>query len=316
MQAVILAAGRGKRLHPITEKRTKAMAPVVSKPIIERVMDTLVENGIQNFIIVASPDDGEIVNYFEGGSNNPGEIKIIPQTEPLGMGHALLQAVPYIQDDFLLTSCDNLVDPVEIHNMLDYWHKEQPNAILCTLTVGPEEIVRMGIVELKGKQVIRIVEKPSLETAPSNIGSVPLYLFSKHFVRYLSDIKPSPRGEYELQDAIQMLIDRDGSVTWYQLSDRIDLTLPEDLLALNIQYLQNQKSQSISLPDVSGTNTRFILPVVIEEDVVIGSNCVIGPNVFIEHSCRIGNFIVLENAVVLRNRFIPDGKVVRDRVVW
>lgn len=315
MQAVILAAGRGKRLHPITAKRTKAMAPVVSKPIIERVMETLIENGIQSFIIVASPDDREIVNYFEGGSHNRREILKIPQPEPLGMGHALLQAVPYLQDDFLLTSCDNLVDPVEIHNMMEYWYEEQPNAILSTLTVGPEEIVRMGIVELKGNQVIRIVEKPSLETAPSNIGSVPLYLFSKHFVPYLSEIKPSPRGEYELQDAIQMLINRDGSVFWYQLSDRLDLTLPEDLLAINIKYLQNQ-SQSVSLPDLSGSNTRYIFPVVIEKEVVIGSNCVIGPNVFIEYGCRIGNSVILENVVVLRDRSIPDGKVIRDRVVW
>jgi NDP-sugar pyrophosphorylase family protein len=316
MQAVILAAGRGKRLHPITAKRTKAMAPVVSKPIIERVMETLIENGIKNFFIVASPDDREIVNYFEEVSHNRREIIIIPQPEPLGMGHALLQAVPYLQNDFLLTSCDNLVDPVEIHNMLEYWYEEQPNAILSTLTVGPEEIVRMGIVELKGNQVIRIVEKPSLETAPSNIGSVPLYLFSKHFVPYLSEIKPSPRGEYELQDAIQMLIDRDGSVFWYKLSDRVDLTLPEDLLAINIKYLQNQKSQSVSLPDDSGSNTRYIFPVVIEKEVVIGSNCVIGPNVFIEYGCRIGNSVVLENVVVLRDRSIPDGRVIRDRVVW
>lgn len=316
MQAVILAAGRGKRLHPITAKRTKAMAPVLSKPIIERVMDTLNENGIEDFVVVASPDDDEIVSYFERISKIQADIKIIPQPDPLGMGHALLQAAPYIHGDFLLSSCDNLVEPVEVNHMLSTWAEEQPNAILTTLQVGPEEIVRMGIVELAGYQVIRIVEKPSLETAPSNIGSVPLYLFSQHFVTYLSEIKPSPRGEYELQDAIQMLIDRDGSVRSFQLSSRKDLTTPEDLLALNLQYLKNLKSQTYEMPDVFGSNTHFTIPVVIEKDVEIGSNCVIGPNVFIEHGCRIGSGVVLENAVVLRNRSIPDDSVERDRVIW
>ena len=316
MQAVILAAGRGKRLHPITAKRTKAMAPVLSKPIIERVMDTLNENGIDDFIVVASSDDDQILNYFERVSLIQAEIKVIPQPEPLGMGHALLQAAPYIHGDFLLSSCDNLVEPVEINQMLRTWAEEQPKAMLTTLRVSPEEIVRMGIVELAGDQVVRIVEKPNLETAPSNIGSIPLYIFSKHFLSYLSEIKLSPRGEYELQDAIQMLINKDGSVRSYQLSGRRDLTTPEDLLEINLGYLKNSRFLTYKPPGVVGSNTHFAMPVVIEKDVEIGANCVIGPNVFIEHGCRIGAGVILENAVVLRNRSIPDGRVERNKVIW
>jgi dTDP-glucose pyrophosphorylase len=316
MQAVILAAGRGKRLHPITANRTKAMVPVLSKPIIERVMDTLVENGIQTFIVVISPADEEIVAYFEHFSPINADVITIPQPEPLGMGNALLQAAPHIYNDFVLSACDNLVEPVEIKHMLATWAEEKPNAILTTLQVGPEEIVRMGIVELSGDQVIRIIEKPCMEMAPSDIGSVPLYMFSHRFVDYLAEIKPSPRGEYELQDAIQMLIDRDGSVRAFQLSGRRDLTTPDDLLALNLQYIKKATPKTeIVLEDV-GSKTRFASPVHIERDVTIGSNCVIGPNVFLEHGCRIGDDVRLENVIVLRNRNVPDGSIERDNVIW
>jgi NDP-sugar pyrophosphorylase family protein len=316
LQAVILAAGRGKRLHPITATRTKAMVPILNKPIIERVMDSLLANGIQSFIVVASPEDNEIKDYFENQTQIDADIIIIDQPDPLGMGHALQQAVPYIKGDFVLSSCDNLVDPTEIKQMLTTWFEETPNAILTTLRVSPEEIVRMGIVEMNGDHVSRIVEKPSLETAPSNIGSVPLYMFSHQIIGYLSEIKPSARGEYELQDAIQMMIDNNGFVRAFPLTDRRDLTTWEDLLAINLHYLSELPVFSSKEIQQVGNNTCFTSPVYLDQDVKIGSNCAIGPNVFLEHGSRIGNNAQLQNTIVLRGRDVPDGSVVRDRVIW
>ena len=312
MQAVILAAGRGKRLQPITATRTKAMVPIAGKPIIERVMDTLVVNGIHNFILVTSPDDAEIIEYFKNNS----DITIVPQPEPLGMGHALQQAVPYIQDDFILSSCDNLVEPSEVEKMIITWKAETPNAILATLKVGPEEIVRMGILDVDGNLVTRIVEKPTLEEAPSNIGSVPIYIFSQRFTPYLREIPPSPRGELELQDAIQMLINQDGAVRAFQLSDRKDLTTPEDLLALNLKFLKSQESTPKLSWQKGGENTRLIPPLVIDPGVVIGSDCVIGPNVYLESGAVIGEGARLENVVVLRQRTVSAGTHHKDCVIY
>ena len=182
MQAVILAAGRGSRLHPITKNRTKAMCPVVGKPIVERVMETLVTNGIHEFILVISSDDQEILDYFEERSKLEATIRFATQDQQLGMGHALLQAAPYIKGDFLLSSCDNLVSETTIHRMLSMWFSNPPpNGILALLRVGPEELTRMGVVELQGDRIIRIVEKPTLAEAPSDIGSVPIYIFSYKF---------------------------------------------------------------------------------------------------------------------------------------
>ena len=316
MQAVILAAGRGTRLHPITLNRTKAMCPIVGKPIVGRVMDTMISNGIQEFILVISSDDPEINSYFENKSQIEAEIKIVHQNERLGMGHALLQAAPLIHGDFILSSCDNLVAETEIASMLTIWKHEQPNAVLSTLQVGPAEIVRMGIVELEGDWIKRIVEKPTLANAPSDIGSVPLYMFASKLLSYLPEIAPSPRGEYELQDAIQMLIERDGKVRSFKLNNRIDLTTPADLLALNLHYLNQLNPQTEIIKQNVGANTRFIHPIQIEENVIIGSDCVIGPYVYLETGCVIGDRAELKNTVVLRGRNVPEKAKYENQVVY
>ena len=318
MQAVILAAGRGTRLHPITETRTKAMCPVAGKPIIERVMDSLVANGINELILVINPDDQEIEGYFHNKSKINAKIQFVPQKEQLGMGHALLQAAPFIQDDFILSSCDNLVDKAVILRMLTMWTSDPPpNGILALLRVGPEELTRMGVVELdKEGRVIRIVEKPPLDEAPSNIGSVPIYMFSYTLVEYLSKIQQSSRGEYELQDAIQELIDNDGGVIGLLLPERIDLTHPADLLRLNMHFLVNMPSELKIDQDKVGKDSRFIDPFFIEEGVTIGSNCRIGPNVYIENGAVIQDGVKIENSVVLRNIEVKSGMMAREQVVW
>jgi dTDP-glucose pyrophosphorylase len=316
VQAVILAAGRGTRLHPITLNRTKAMCPIVGKPIVERVMDTMVTNGIRDFVLVISPDDPEIQSYFANQSTLDANIQFVPQLERKGMGHALLQASPLIHADFILSSCDNLVADDQIAALLTTWEQEQPNGILSTLRVGPEEIVRMGIVELDGDRIVRIVEKPSLEKAPSDIGSVPLYMFSGKMQAYLPLIPKSPRGEYELQDAIQMLIDRDGKVRQFQLPSRIDLTTPADLLALNIHFLPKNQDKIEIQQGILGKNTRFRKPVIVGKNVTIGGDCVIGPNVYLETGATLEDGVQIENAVVLRDRIVATRSQFKNQIVY
>ncbi|MFN2237078.1 MAG: sugar phosphate nucleotidyltransferase [Anaerolineales bacterium] len=318
MQAVILAAGRGTRLYPITATRTKAMCPVAGKPIVERVMDTLVGNGISDFVLVISPDDSDITEYFSLKSTIDANIQFVQQTQQLGMGHALLQAAPYINDDFILSSCDNLVEENSISQMLQMWAGvPSPNGILALLRVGPDEIVRMGVVEIDNNQkIIRIIEKPTLEEAPSDIGSVPIYLFSHKLVEYLAKIQPSSRGEYELQDAVQDLIKKDGNVYGLMLPDRIDLTHPSDLLRLNLHFLKKEPTKKeLQLTDI-GRETKFTSPVIVDQDVSIGSNCQIGPNVYIESGATIQDYVKMGNCVVLRDSLVQSGLNIRDKIIW
>ena len=228
MQAVILAAGKGSRLNPITLNRTKAMVPILGKPIVERVMETLVENGVREFIMVISREDGEVGNYFREQTTLDVDIEFVVQPDRLGMANALSLAAPYIHDTFVMSACDNLIPVEQMAQLLNAHQANQANATLSLMEVEREAISRTGIVDIKNGNITRILEKPTPEEAPTNISSLPLYVFSPKLLDYLPEVKPSPRGEYELQDAIQMLIERDGNVTGVLTPTRQQLTNAAD----------------------------------------------------------------------------------------
>jgi NDP-sugar pyrophosphorylase family protein len=316
MQGVILAAGKGSRLHPITLSRSKAMLPILGKPIVERVMELLLANGVDDFILVVSPEDRGITHYFLRESTLRAEVRFVYQTERLGMAKALQCAAPLITEDFVLSACDNLVTAADVGRLMAFWQtKPQPNAILTLMPVTRERISSTGIVAMDGPWITRIVEKPTPEEAPSNISSLPLYIFSTRILSYLPEVAPSPRGEYELQDAIQMLIQREGRVGGVMVERRLTLTNAADLLALNREYLMHGDGRPQLGPHTVGPDTQLITPLYIEQGTVIGMRCIIGPNVYIERDCRIGDGVALRDAVLLRGATVADGETVVDQVI-
>ena len=316
MQTIILAAGKGSRLHPVTLNRSKAMLPILGKPIVARVMETLVENGLRDFVLVVGPDDQEIVNYFEAESGPGVQVHFVIQPERRGMADALSRAAPLIHRDFVLTACDNLVSGADIGQMLALW-KSMPelNGILALMQVPPENIKNVGVVELEEDWVRRIVEKPDPAHVSGNTASMPLYIFSNQILGYLPDVPLSPRGEFELQDAIQMLIERDGRVYGFHTAGRQTLTSPADLLDLNRRYLISKEAHYRAPPQSVGENTKLIPPLYIEAGVEIGAGCVVGPNVFIESDCKIGDEVVLRESVLLREVTIPVGAHIEGQFV-
>lgn len=316
MQGVILAAGKGSRLHPITTKRSKAMLPILGKPIVERVLEGIHESGVRDFILVVSRDDKEIRRYFEEECQLDVDIRFVIQEQRLGMANALACAATFIHEDFVLSSCDNLVAPRHVGELIRVWQVDGPMESLISLRrVDRSEVSKLGIVVLEGKQVVRIVEKPRPDEAPSNIASLPLYIFTPRILEYLPHVPLSARGEYELQDAIQMLIDHNYEVHGLFTEGRLTLTGPEDLLAINRHYLMEGHDRPQLAPFTVGPNTHLITPLRIEEGTVIGSDCVIGPRVYIERDCKIGNGVTIKDAVLLRGSAVKDHAMVIAEVV-
>jgi NDP-sugar pyrophosphorylase family protein len=296
MQAVILAAGKGYRLHPITTSTSKAMLPILGKPIIERVMETLAVSGMGDFILVISPDD-----Y---------------QNERLGMAHALHQAARLLRDDFVLSACDNLFSRKDFQRLLYAWKtREGLQALLALIRVPEAEIETTGIVTLEGDRVTGIVEKPASDRAITNIASMPLYCFSQRILDFLPRVQRSPRGEYELQDAIQMLIEEGDEVRGLFFESRLTLTTATDLLNINRHFLENSEEDWQNDPEAVGPGTQLLDPLYIGVGTVIGSACMIGPNVYIDKNVRIGNEVQLRNVIVLQDGIIPDKVVLKDQVV-
>jgi NDP-sugar pyrophosphorylase family protein len=199
--------------------------------------------------------------------------------------------------------------------MLAAWNAEpRPSAVLSLMPVAQDKISSTGIVELDGEWVTRIVEKPAAEEAPSNVSSLPFYCLSRAILEYLPQIRLSPRGEYELQDAIQMLIEQPGRVRGVFVERRLTVTGPADLLNINRLYLLSGDDRPQLAPYTVGPNTRLITPLRIERGVVIGADCTIGPNVYIERDCHIGTGACIRDAVVLRGVEVPAGSRIVDQV--
>ena len=315
MQGVILAAGKGSRLHPLTLQRSKAMIPILGKPIVERVLETFAENGIDHVIMVVSKEDGEIQRYFREESKLAIDVQFVTQTERLGMANALSLAAPFLHDTFAMSACDNLTPLEHVAKLVDTHKRREAEATLSLMEIERSLVSKTGIVEWQDETVRRIVEKPSPEEAPSNISSLPLYIFSLGILDFLPQIRLSSRGEYELQDAIQMLIEERGGVTGVFTEERLQLTNAGDLLALNRHYLNEGGDTPQLAPQSVGKHTHLITPLRIEEGTVIGSGCVIGPRVYIERDCRIGAHVLIKDAVLLRGSVIDDGQQIVGEVV-
>jgi dTDP-glucose pyrophosphorylase len=240
MQAVILAAGKGSRLHPITTSTSKAMLPILGKPIVERVMESVASCGVLDFILVISPTDDQIRTYFQSESKLDVDVHFVYQPERLGMADALIQAIPLIKEDFILSACDNLVSEEDVGRLVATWRGlSDSQAILTLIKVPEEDIEKSGIVTLDGDRVTSIIEKPSLDQAPTHFASIPLYCFSTRILDLLSQVPLSSRGEFELQDAIQMLIEEGGDVRGLFFQKRFTLTTAADLLGIYKHFLDS-----------------------------------------------------------------------------
>ena len=316
MQAVILAAGAGKRLHPLTKTRSKAMLPVLGKPIVERVVEHFASIGINDFILVIHPRDKSITRYFQRDSHLDADIRFVYQENPTGTADALENAVPLIEGDFYLSACDNLIAPDHIAKMNMIWNSgKELNALLTLMKVEDHQLTRSAVVELKGNQVIKIIEKPNQNEAFSNIASMPLYCFSRKILTLLPEIELSSRAEYEIQSGIQLLIDRYSGVEGVEIDSRITITTADDLLKVNRQYLTAGFEQPQVQPQSVGVSTMLISPIYINKGTVIGANCIIGPNVYIEKNCIIRDNVEITDSVILREADISPNSKINNQIV-
>jgi NDP-sugar pyrophosphorylase family protein len=316
VQAIILAAGKGTRLQPLTLTRTKAMVPIVGKPLVQRVLETILPSGVTEVILVVSPDDQAIRRHFAQRAGLELPVRYVEQPERLGMAKALALAAPYINGPFVLSACDNLTSAAHVADMVALQRTRRAAATLSLMPVELAAVSKTGVVVWDGQVVRRIVEKPRPEEAPSTISSLPLYAFAPDILDDLPYVQPSPRGEYELQDAIQRLIERSGRVTGVLTDRREQVTNAADLLALNLHYLGAMPEPSLIEPGAQiAPGVRVYPPVRIDAGVQVGPGAVIGPCVYLETGSQVGAGAQIRESLVLRGAAIADGAAVQGQVV-
>jgi len=309
MQAIILAAGEGVRVRPLTRSRPKAMIPVANRPIIEYVIDALIKNGIRDIVVVVGYRK-EQVTRFLNGLGVP--IEVVVQEKQLGTAHALQCAESKIKGDFLVLPGDNYIDPQSIARI-----KDIPNAILVKEHPNPSNF---GVVLLNNGIVTDIVEKP--EHSPSFMVSTGIYCLKKSFFSHIQGT--------DITDAISGMIRAGEHIQAVPADDWQDAIFAWDLLKMNRRLLKHlpmaregtasrqtiiQGPVSIGKGTTIGPNTVITGPVVIGNDCIIGPNTVIQPNTSIGSRVGLGPFTMIGDAIIMDDTIIGSHSRIIDTIV-
>lgn len=315
MKGLILSGGKGTRLYPLTYTRAKQLIPVANKPVLFRVIEAVRDANIGQIGIVIGDTGPEIREAVGDGSRFGVQITYIPQEAPLGLAHAVKISRDFIGGErFVMFLADNVIQGGISKLIEDFAdHHDWNSQIVLTRIEHPEQY---GVATLAPDgRIEKLVEKPKVP--PSDLALVGIYMFDQHIFEATNAIEPSWRGEYEITDAIQWLIDHGYQVYphihegWW-----IDTGRPDDMLNANSYVLDELKPAILgSVDGASSVDARVtiergaqIINSVIRGPAIIGEetriiNSYVGPYTSIYHhvtieNCEIEQSIVLESSVL------------------
>jgi UDP-N-acetylglucosamine diphosphorylase/glucosamine-1-phosphate N-acetyltransferase len=316
MKAVVLAAGEGVRLQPITATRPKHLIRVGGKPILEHCLEAVKASGITETIIVTHYMGDAIRQHFGHGEEKGLKVEYVEQAAVLGTGNAVSVVEPYVNGPFVLVYGDLLFAPEAIKNMVQLYDEEKPAAVMAVVSVEKPE--SYGVVELENEKTVKcIIEKPTLGQAPSNLANAGLYVLSMEIFDKIRQIKTSVRGELELTDALSLLIKDEKPVLAAKISetDWTDIGKPWDLLEANSWALKRMEHNVYGMvengahlvgPVTVAETARIRSGAYIEGPTFIDEGSDIGPNCFIRTCTSIGKNVRIGNACEIKNSIIMD----------
>lgn len=310
MKGLILSGGKGTRLYPITYTNAKQLVPVANRPVLFRVIDAMVEAGIKDLGIVVGDTGPEISAAVGDGSKWGAKVTYIQQEAPLGLAHAVLISEDFLKNDrFVMFLGDNVLEG-GITGLVQQFAESDWNAqIVLTKVDNPRHF---GVADLRDGQVVRLVEKP--EVPPSDLALVGIYMFDSHIFEAAKEIKPSHRGELEITDAIQYLIDHGYTVCPYiHQGWWIDTGKPGDLLDCNRLLLETIESQNQGFVDAESSLSGRV---VIEKGAEVINSTIRGPAIIGERSrivnAYLGPFTAIYHDVLIENSEIEHSIIMEE----
>ncbi|MDK2915561.1 MAG: UDP-N-acetylglucosamine diphosphorylase / glucose-phosphate thymidylyltransferase [Euryarchaeota archaeon] len=320
MQCVVLAAGEGKRMRPLTARRPKVMLPIANRPMMEHLVVAARDAGVTDFTFVVGYCEREIRNHFGDGSNLGVTITYVTQRHQLGTADALRATAGMIRDRFLLLNGDMILKSEDIRKLC------RMNAPCMGIheTDHPQDY---GVVTVEGNRITGLEEKS--EEPKSNLINAGAYLFDPGIFDLLAGVKVSGRGEFELTDALETYI-REGTLRAYPLAYWLDVGQPWDLLDANeglLATISHERHGTVedgcTIPETVsiGKGTVIRAGTYIEGACIIGENCVIGPHAYIRGStsigdnCHIGHATELKNSIIMPGTKIPHFNYIGDSIV-
>ena len=331
MKAVILAAGEGTRLRPITSSKPKPMIKISGKPILEHIINSLSYSEITEVIIVTNYKGEVIQQYFKDRKLDNLKISFKKQEKMIGTGNALGITESMINEDFILVYGDLLFSPNALKKIIHIFKTKKLDGVIAAIPVKNPE--KYGIIEIeKNQKIKRIIEKPDSNNAPSNLANAGLYIFSKEIFKKIKQLKPSIRGEYELTDAISQFIKDGKQIEAVKISDKdwIDISRPWDLLEANKWILKRlnhkilgtvEEGAQLIGPVTVAANAKIRSgvyiqgPAFIDEGSDIGPNCYIRPYTSIGKNVRIGNACEIKNTIIMDKTHVGHLSYVGDSIL-
>lgn len=306
--AVVLAAGQGTRLLPLTRNRPKPFLPLVGRPLIGHLLELLRQAGVTDVVVVLSPGAPDLPPYADRFQR----CQTVVQPVPRGMADALAHAAPFVRTDFVLCAADQLTDPAHVRALIDRLRDTPEAAAVLSLLPAQQEasseplekvLARSGVAALEGDRVVEIVEKPGPGRAPGDTLSLPLYALRLDTLDLLPQVSFSRRGEREIQTLFQLLLEAGRTILGLLAPWRTTVNTPHQLLQANLDRLAAGEGTGIeaALP----ADVVVIDPVRIEAGVAVGAGCRLGPGVYLEAGARVGAGAVLEEVIVLRGGIVP-----------
>jgi glucose-1-phosphate thymidylyltransferase len=315
MKALITSGGKGTRLRPLTHTQNKHLIPIANKPILHYAIETVAEAGIKEIGIVTNSDCSEVPDAIGDGSRWGLRITYIPQEAPLGLAHVVKISEDFIGGDkFVFYLGDNMVVG-GIKRFVEEFERDHVNCYLTLSKVKDPE--RFGVPEIKEQRIVSIEEKP--KKPKSQFAVAGIYIYDQNIFKAVNNIKPSQRGELEISDAHQYLIDHGYQIGYSEITGWWkDTGKPIDLLEANRLVLEHLSPHVLGSVDsnsyISGNviigkdakivNSHIRGPVIIGSETII-ENSYVGPFTSIHNNCRIKNSEI-EFSIILNNCEIRD----------
>ena len=315
MKGVLLTAGEGTRMCPLTLTRPKTMLQVGGKPILQYNLEALRDAGIKDIIMVVGYKKEAIENYFEDGSKFGVNITYVTQEKRLGTAHAISSIRTEIDNQFIVLNGDIIVNPNIITDLIRKYESDEASSILILIEV--EDPSSFGVVEVENDRIKDIIEKPAPEEATSNLINAGIYLFDNTIFNAIDRTPKSERGEYEITDSLKIQITENKPVLGLKSDSKwIDVGRPWELLDVNEHFIgkmeeniQGEVEEGVTIHGnvILGKNSIIRSGTYILGPVFIGEGCDIGPNSYLRKYTYIGNNVNVGNAVEIKNSIIMDG---------
>lgn len=317
MKALILSGGKGTRLRPLTYTGAKQLVPVANKPILWYGIEGIVAAGITEIGIIISPETGEEVKNLTGNGDRFGaKITYILQEQPAGLAHAVKVAQPFLGDSpFIMYLGDNLIES-QLNQFVERFKQQQLDGLILLRSVPNPTAFGVAVVDDQGR-VLQLVEKPKVP--PSNLALVGVYFFDKMIHEAIAQIQPSARGELEITDAIQQLINNQKKVEACNLEGWwLDTGKKDDLLSANqiildsciiydVQGEVDENSHILGRVKV-GKGTKLV-NCSVRGPVIIGENCYL-ENCFIGPYSSVANKVTLIDAEIEHSVILSEAKII------